>query len=284
MESALAPRTRQAYNRALQRFKSFAAKYQLPETLPIDVNNLANFISYSFFKGSPASTLSSLLSGIAYFHKIKGFPNPTDNFVITQLMLAVKKQSCTSDRRQPISVSLLEVMLSVIKKSQWSLYDKALYQAMFTLAFAFALRISEITHSPHNIQLSAVSLDKTCLKIHFTSYKHSPEHPESHSINGSSLPTCAVGALSSYISLRGNQAGPLFMKYNKPISKGQFAATLKEVLAKSGVKTIGFSSHSFRIGAATHWFNKGLSETQIKKQGRWRSNAMLHYIRGNIQH
>ena len=284
LRSALAPRSRQAYNRALQRYKSFAAKYHLPSSLPISVTNLANFISYSFYKGSPASTLSSILSGLAYFHKIQGFPNPSDNFVITQLMLAIKKQSCKNDRRQPICQSLLESMLSVVLNSHWSLYDKYLFRTMFTLAFSFALRISEITKSPHNILLNGISLDKCSLTIKFSSYKHSPEHPESHSIKSSNSPSCAVAAMLSYLNLRGSLAGPLFIKDNSPINKNLFATTLKDVLLKTGVNTVGYSSHSFRIGAATHWFNKGLSETQIKKQGRWRSNAMLRYIRGDIQH
>ena len=103
-------------------------------------------------------------------------------------------------------------------------------------------------------------------------------------MGSSGEPSCAVTAMSAYLCLRGSQAGPLFIKDRKPITKGMFAMTLKNVLIKTGVETLGFSSHSFCIGAATHKFNQGLSETKIMKRGRSRSNAMLNYIRGIICH
>ena len=40
----------------------------------------------------------------------------------------------------------------------------------------------------------------------------------------------------------------------------------------------------FRIGAASHWAQKGFSEVQIRKMGRWLSNAMDRYIRGDVKH
>ena len=45
-----------------------------------------------------------------------------------------------------------------------------------------------------------------------------------------------------------------------------------------------FSSHSFRIGAATSWAQQGVSDIQMRQLGRWKSNALNKYIRDSIDH
>ena len=45
-----------------------------------------------------------------------------------------------------------------------------------------------------------------------------------------------------------------------------------------------YSPHSLRIGAATHWFAKNLSEHRIRQLGRWSSNAFSSYIREVVDH
>jgi len=40
-----------------------------------------------------------------------------------------------------------------------------------------------------------------------------------------------------------------------------------------------FKTHSFRIGAASSYSEKGVSEQDIKRLGRWKSDAFKGYIR-----
>ena len=40
-----------------------------------------------------------------------------------------------------------------------------------------------------------------------------------------------------------------------------------------------YKGHSFRIGAASHAAERGMSDAQIRILGRWKSNAFLKYIR-----
>ena len=64
----------------------------------------------------------------------------------------------------------------------------------------------------------------------------------------------------------------------KPLTKYQFQAVLQKALQFIGVPG-HFRSHSFRIGMATELAKMGLSESEIKAKGRWRSSAYLSYIR-----
>lgn len=40
-----------------------------------------------------------------------------------------------------------------------------------------------------------------------------------------------------------------------------------------------YKGHSFRIGAATHEAQVGISENAIQNMGRWKSDAVKRYIR-----
>ena len=60
---------------------------------------------------------------------------------------------------------------------------------------------------------------------------------------------CALSAIMNSLPLRGQSPGPLFLLSNgQPLS--HTLLTLKDIFAASGIQG-SFSSHSFRIGAAT---------------------------------
>ena len=157
-------------------------------------------------------------------------------------------------------------------------YDQLLLKTMFLFAFSFALRIGEITDSQHNLQVKQIVISDNSLSVRFESYKHSTQSASSHIIQASGETHCIVSSTKAYLALRGKKSGPLFVKNNKPISKRLFSAQLKQVLSLIGEGSKAISSHSFRIGAATHWVNAGHTDAQIKRMGRWKSNAFLRYL------
>ena len=52
-----------------------------------------------------------------------------------------------------------------------------------------------------------------------------------------------------------------------------------EGIVTGGVQGAHFRSHSFRMGAASTAFSLGVPVEVIKRMGRWRSDALLRYIR-----
>ena len=76
------------------------------------------------------------------------------------------------------------------------------------------------------------------------------------------------------------QFGPLFSAGQfSPLSKAQVSNTLRHLLQQAGYDSQLYSSHSFRIGAATTSAAAGLSPWIIKTLGQWNSNAYMSYIR-----
>ena len=72
--------------------------------------------------------------------------------------------------------------------------------------------------------------------------------------------------------------GPLFIWYSGHYLTRE-ACILKELVGAAGWNPSLFSSHSFRIGAATTAAATGLPDWLIQSLGRWESDCYLRYIR-----
>ena len=280
---ALAPATVASYRRHWRSFEAFAERFALPVTMPIAVDHLSCFMMELLNSGASASSISSMLSAFSYFHKLEGGPDPTHSFFIRQLAIAVRRQVPSSDSRVPITEAMLFRMVEQIAKCGWPIYDTVLFQATFLFAFYFGLRVSEFTSSRHNILRKQLEISNTLAKLTFLSFKHSKQ-PETHSIASIDSPYCTVKALLRYLAFRGNTPGPLFLLHGKPITSKLFSSTLNRILGPLGLSDANIKAHSFRIGAASYWVEKGLSEVQIRQRGRWNSNAMVTYFRGEVKH
>ncbi len=104
-----------------------------------------------------------------------------------------------------------------------------------------------------------------------------------------SSPIQPYQAVREYLHLRISQAKsplePLFLDHaGNPVSRTWFQKQLKSVLLSAGISAANFSSHSFRIGAATSAAQKGLTKHQIQTLGRWSSEAFQSYIRTDQFH
>ena len=91
---------------------------------------------------------------------------------------------------------------------------------------------------------------------------------------------CLIAAILPCLALRGSKPDPLIMTYNSSsLTRHYFSTSLSAILSAAGVDQKRYSTHSFRIGAATSAKLVGMSELDIKKLGRWRSNTFECYIR-----
>ena len=91
---------------------------------------------------------------------------------------------------------------------------------------------------------------------------------------------CPVKALMPYLAKRGSHPGPLFIcEDQRFLTQSAFRSHLMALLDKLGLEKSHYNTHSFRIGAATSAEAAGLTESQIKTMGRWRSDAYRRYIK-----
>ena len=163
---------------------------------------------------------------------------------------------------------------------------------MYAVALFAALRVGEITYRGNQpgqniISISQIAFMKTregtvtALKLTLIrNYKHSDSSSPVDIFIYRERPVCQVYLLSEYINIRGHFPGPLFCWPDaSPLTRSFFVTALNAELQFCDLDISHHKTHSFRIGAASWAATKGLSDTQMRDFGRWKSNAFLRYIR-----
>lgn len=239
---------------------------------------------YTYFQRT--TTISSYLSAISYIHKLNSFGDPCSSFLIQKLLLSTRKLKPSQDVRIPITKNILHQICDFLPVTVSNAFEMAMFRAMFLLAFYGFLRVGEITSgqkviNKNLIQFNQISREQDHLTIKFITYKHHMGKPYFLAIHSASNKNyCPVQCLQDYIKLRGEQNGPLFCYVpNIPVSRGKFSAVLKNCLSFAKLDMSRITSHSFRIGMASHCADVGMSDSKIRLLGRWKSDAFKSYIR-----
>jgi hypothetical protein len=167
-----------------------------------------------------------------------------------------------------------------------------LYMLEGTLTFFGFLRCSEFTvpsqseYDPDaHLSLKDVALDsRQDPSVVQVIIKQSKTDPFRQGVNlylgktGEKL--CPVSAILAYLRIRGLSPGPLFVLPDRSyLTRQRFADMVAKVLHQAGLNDQHYSTHSFRIGAATSAKDAGISDAHIKMLGRWRSEAYQLYVR-----
>lgn len=292
VKSSLQPSSLPTYKRAWKLYDQFlhSTFHGVPMGLPISPPNLALFIAYLFDNHYAPSTVKSYVSALGYSHKLSGFPDPSQAFFIMQMLKGYSKLGARLDSRLPITLPILHKIIEAASRFSCSRYQICQFQAMCSMAFYAFLRVGEMTstkrHGPQPLQIHQVvklvndSNSIVSLKLTFHDFKHNYNQPP-FSIVITRAPTfCPVQLMLDYLALRGNKPGPLFMTLlGHPVSRTTFTEQLSLALKFCGLNPARYKGHSFRIGAASHAADRGLSDTQIRVLGRWKSNAFHRYIR-----
>jgi len=281
------------YNRAWAVFADFYRRYHNKTNfgLPVLPSCLALFISYLCARGFAPSTITSYLSAIGYVHKMKGVADPTKTFLIQKLIVAIGRRR-TADIRLPLTRPLLYELIKSLSHTNCSAYQRALYSAMYIVAFYGFFRIGELASKTKKsfdnvVQYQQVTFllqdsQVNTVKITISRFKHNTNNrPFGILIDREPTETyCPVQLLCEYLKLRKYMPGPLFcFPDGSPVSVAQFNTELHNSLIFCGMDAARYKSHSFRIGAACHAAERGLSDAQIRTLGRWNSDAFRLYIR-----
>lgn len=293
LTQGLASSTRKSYASAQKKFTSFCHQlgklHSSGSPCPTDEWTLCLFATF-LARSIQHSSIKVYLSGVRALHIEQGFADPLVNCLRLQRVIrGIKRsQGSPSSNRLPITDSL---MLVIWKSLDLHLADHCMFWAACTLGYFGFLRAAEFTvpnlagFSPvihltvQDIAVDAIS-SPSCMRVKIKASKTDPFRKGSDiHIGLGSYPLCAIHAMMAYLSLRGNSSGPLFLLHDgHPLSRPLLTNWLRQIMASAGI-TGNFSSHSFRIGAATVAARNGIPDHQIQALGRWTSNAYQLYIR-----
>lgn len=274
------------YRTAINAFTHFRQRISLPNLWPAPSLHFILFISYCFTNGRAASTISTYMAGLSFYHKLHSWADPLHIFVIRKLLEGCRRSRAHLDTRAPITYSLLTKVYDILPSICATSFELVLFRTLYVLAYYGLFRVSELISTRHGglpLQFQDVSIDSppvsATLTLHSTKTSQSPitfriPRPD----NG----PCPVTLLSHYLHIRPSQMGHLFIHRNGlPVTRYQFSSVLRHAVQSIGLPLSCYKSHSFRIGRATDLSLNGYSDSDIQCLGRWRSTAYQSYIRSH---
>jgi len=288
LKSSLAPATWSSYRRGLESFINFRSQYQLGCVWPASQNDIILYISFLSLSGWAPSSINSHLSALAFAHKVNGWSDPTDCFLVRKMKEGSKRSNSRSDARLPVTADILKQLIQNLRPICKSNYDFVLFRAAFLLSFFGFLRDSEFScitkkgDFPKVLSIHDVSIHGNMLELQIR-YSKTDQRGMATKLRiegASDARFCPVVAILNFLDIRPKKQGPLFIHFNgEPLTSYQFTSMLKKGVKLMGLAPDNFSSHSFRIGAATVASLNGISEDEIMEMGRWKSSAVNLYIR-----
>lgn len=290
MDASMAKSTRTTYQRGLDNFESFRLDRGLTRSWPVPTGNVIAYISNLSLMGKAASTIDTYVASIAYIHKINGWEDPTANFIIKKLKEGCRRLNRTVDSRRPMSIQILHRLWALLPNLCHSSYEVRLFRAAFLLAFFAFLRVGEFTTISKKGDFSRIISDSDIrlgrellsmeVNIRFSKTDQRGVGTIIRVGQGPSVELCPVKAMAEFMEVRTAIKGPIFIHFGgDPLTRYQFNSMLKKGMKSMGLSASGFSSHSFRIGAATSAAMGGCPIEEIQVMGRWRSSAVNSYIR-----
>lgn len=289
LEGSLAESTRHSYRTAFEHFRSFHVRfYGSKPKNRISNNKITTYVAYCHSAGMKYSSICSRVSALNYINKLQGAKTSGQSFLVKRVLLGCKHASANADKRQPITKKVLGKLVSVLPHLFDSIYNITLIRAMFTLAFFALLRVGEITvtsvanHtiSDNDITVKTKKGQPVSVCVSLRHYKHSVS-PFSVTIQPQrNKKICPVLAIHAFAKMRPRKSSPFFLNESgTPVTNKQFSQILRNCISKIGLDPKSYTSHSFRIGGATLAHNRNFTDSQIRKLGRWRSNAFQSYLR-----
>ena len=189
-----------------------------------------------------------------------------------------RQQNTLECTRPPITINRSRILKSQLRSSQMSLLEQRLLWTALTLSFYGFLHASESLIVWSNITLYNVHISITLRQSKTVSFRRG----QSIHICATSTTTCPVRAMQNCNNMVTTKQ-PYHLIFLTgtilSLSRSRLTTILRQLLSQAGFCSSHYTSHSFRIGAATTAAAVWLTPSLIKTLGRWNSNAYMAYIR-----
>ena len=290
-------RTKENYHKIWTRFNNFLIKLDvMPKTweqrVEIFVAHLINDV------GLQSGTIRSYVSAIKSILTTDGYLWEDNKILLSSLTKACKLQNDCVKTRFPINCGLLEILLFEVQR----IFDQQpflslLYKAMFALGYYGLFRIGELTEGDHVAKAANVHIATNkpkILIILYSSKTHSkgaiPQRIKISAIYETERASgfvkrnfCPFDLMRRYMRARGNfkeDDEQLFiLKNSEPVTPSQARTVLKLALSNVGLQSKLYNFHSLRHGRAGEMLKFGYTIEEIRRAGRWRSNAVYTYLK-----
>ena len=282
--------TKKTYLAIWRKFNEFVIRLdELPKTWE---KRIILYIGHLLEQGCQSATIKTYVSAIKAVLEDDGCELELKDLKISSLTRACRLYNDRVKNRLPIKKPLLELILYQVPRVATDRYFILLIRTIFILAYYGLLRIGELTAGDHNVKARDIHVAENKNKILimlFSSKTHGKySRPQTikiwSEVDENKLAFSPFRITNQFMKERGGyltDEEPLLILHDRtPIKAVTVRAILKKIIKRLGLNHKYYNTHSFRIGRATDLMDAGFSIDQIKRLGRWRSNAVFSYIRG----
>lgn len=278
---SLAPFTQKSYSSAQNKFYEFCNQagrlHKDGSPCPVDKWTLYRFPKF-LADSLRASPIKANLSAVRSLHTEHVFRDPLLNWLRLQRVACSTKrvQGAASSKRLPVTDY---IMLMIFKSLDLKFFDPCIFWA--TCMLVFCKLLSSLCPASKAFLLHAKWRLKTFSSIHWSLHlclvwqKGFKGWPLSlymwycHTYWSGSLSFVCHSSTGDVFGCPGDRTCPLFhFQSGQPLSCPVLTSWLQEILAMVGFPG-NFSSHSFRIGAATVATPQGIPDNLIQALGIW---------------
>ncbi len=228
-------------------------------------------------------TLKRRLSALRQWHKLKGYPDPTDNPAVTKTMRGIARLH-GKPRKKAAALRLQDLDLAIAyldqKKTLLNIRDKALLLMGFFGAFRSAELVLFDWEQIHFVSEGMIIMLDRSKTDQFGEGESCP-------IPFGDEKRCPVRALIDWRAASQQWEGKIFRRITKggnisasAISSRHWNRLIKQLAQNARLPNAErITSHSQRRGSTTEAARRGASLAALKRHGRWRSTAsVLEYI------
>lgn len=281
--------TKAAYRTHLRSYLRFCLKFDV-DPIPANQFTLLAYIAFLARSLKPSS-IGNYINIIRIIHLEANLKNPLqDNYAVSNLRKGISRvKGSPPNQKLPITCKLLYLILGqlnfciprdIVFWAACLIGFYGLFRKRTLLPIALAnpgdacilrgdLFVQSDSFTVNVRKTKTIQCGERVLSVPFVACHTSP--------------LCPVKALLQLLLVAPTDRDlPLFsFKQRGSIvwwTHSSFTNRLKELITRVGYDASRYSGHSFRRGGATLGFELGLSLTEIKHRGDWRSNAVNEYI------
>lgn len=246
------------------------------EPLEAGPEAIAAFCAARAQAGDKVSTITRRLAAIAKAFRTSSRPSPTTHDNVRETMAGIRRELGVARRQKAALVTdALRALLAVTEPNLRGARDRA----VLSLGFVGALRRSEISA----LDLGDVTFHAEGATVLVRRSKTDQEGAGSErDITATGSPTCPVAALRAWIDAASITEGPLFRELDNTgtrlrpgrMSDRAVARAVQRLARAAGLEG-DFGGHSLRAGFATSGTLQGVPRAALKRQGNWKSDAIM---------
>jgi len=278
---ARAPRTRDAYARAWERFAEYARAHGAAP-LPASPLIVAAYLAHLDAEGLGPSTMDVALAAIVDAHRAaRADPLPTNDPAVRDVRAGLRARRGTRPRaKAALSPAELHEMITSLPPDIGGARDRAL----LLVGFASAVRRSELVAlHVHHVTWHARGVVVLVARSKGDQEGAGVEIP----IHVAPGPLCPVTALRTWLDIARVDSGPIFRSVDRwgrvgrsALTAGHVAKVVQRAAARVGLDAHELAGHSLRAGFATSAASVGATLPEIARITRHASvDMVMKYIR-----